>query len=76
MYLSKSLELSNSFAADGQNLATIVIKKLGKDRTIDQFELLWEDIMKKKKSLDAGDPFSLKFPKSLMYLKVLIFLQS
>ena len=74
--MSKSLELSNSFAADGQNLATIVIKKLGKDRTIDQFELFWEDIMKKKKSLDAGDPFSLKSPKSLMYLKVLIFRQS
>ena len=38
-YLSKSLQSSNLFAAEGQNLATIVIKKLEEDRTNDQFEV-------------------------------------
>ena len=54
--LSKSLQSSGLSAAEGQDLATIVIKKLEGNRKKEQFEMFWEDIMKKKKHLDIGDP--------------------
>ena len=54
--LSKSLQSSSLSAAEGQDLATIVIKKLEEDRKNEQFEMFWEDIMKKKEHLDIGDP--------------------
>ena len=39
-----------------QDLATIVIKKLEEERKNEQFEMFWEDIMKKNEHLDIGDP--------------------
>ena len=46
--LSKSLQSSSLSAAEGQDLATIVIKMLEEDRKNEQFGMFWEDIMKKK----------------------------
>ena len=54
--MSKSLPSPNLSEAEGWDLAAIVIKKLWEDRTNDQFELYWEDIMKKKKFLNVRDP--------------------
>ena len=72
--LPKSPQSSKLSAADGQNLATIVIKKLEEDRRNEQFEMFWEDIMKEKEHLDIGDPIVLrqrklskKFDKSDSY---------
>ena len=54
--LSKSLQSSGLSAAEGRDLATIVTKKLEGNRKKEQFEMFWEDIMKKKEHLDNGDP--------------------
>ena len=54
--LSKSLHSSSLSAAERQDLAAIVIKKLEEDRKNEQFEMFWVDIMKKKEYLDIGDP--------------------
>ena len=75
--LSKSLQSSSLSAAEEQDLATIVIKKLKEDRKNKQFEMFWEDIMKKKEHLDIGDPIlprQRKLP-SLMSLILVIFFQ-
>ena len=75
--LSKSLQSSSLSEAEGQDLATIVIKKLKEDRKNEQFEMFWEDIMKKKEHLDIGDPIlprQRKLP-SLMSLILVIFFQ-
>ena len=40
----------------GQDLTTIVIKKLEEDRKNGQFDIFWDDIVKKKEYLDIGDP--------------------
>ena len=43
-----------------------MIKKLEEDRKNEQFEMFWEDIMKKKEHLDIGDPilpWQRKLPK-------------
>ena len=65
--MSKSLQSSSLSAVEGQNLATIVIKKLEEDRKNEQFEMFWKDIMKKKEHLDIGDPLlprQRKLPKN------------
>ena len=54
--MSTSLQSSSLSAAEGQDSATIVIKKLEEDKKIEQFEMFWEDIMKKKEHLDIRDP--------------------
>ena len=64
--MSKSLQSPRLSAAKGQDLATIMIKKLEEDRKNEQFEMFWEDIMKKKEHLDIGDPilpWQRKLPK-------------
>ena len=53
--MSKCHQSYSLSAAEGQDLATIVVKKLEEDRKNEQFEMFWEDIMKKKKHLDIGD---------------------
>ena len=76
--LSKSLQSSSLSAAEGQDLATIVIKKLAEDRKNEQFEIFWEDIMNKKGHLYSGIPFfhdNVNFLKSLVSLILIIFLQ-
>ena len=75
--MSTSLQSSSLSAAEGQDSATIVIKKLEEDKKIEQFEMFWEDIMKKKEHLDIGDPIlprQRKLP-SLMSLILVIFFQ-
>ena len=54
--LFKSLQSSSLSAAEGQDLATIVIKTLEEDRKNEQFAMFWEDIIKKKEHLDVGGP--------------------
>ena len=76
--LSKSFQSSSLSAAEGQDLATIVIKKLEEDRKNEQFEMFWEDIMKKKNYLILEIPFfhgNVNFQKGLMSLILIIFLQ-
>ena len=65
--LSKSLDSSSLSAAEGQDLATEVIKKLEEDRKNEQLEMFWGDITKKKKHLNIRDPIlprQRKLPKS------------
>ena len=65
--LSKSLDSSSLYAAEGQDLATEVIKKLEEDRKNEQLEMFWGDITKKKKHLNIRDPIlprQRKLPKS------------
>ena len=65
--LSKSLDSSSLSAAEGQDLATEVIKKLEEDRKNEQLEMFWGDITKKKKHLNIRDtilPRQRKLPKS------------
>ena len=52
----KSHPSSNLSATEGQDLKAIIIKKLEEDKTNDQSDVFWEDIMKKKKLLNVGDP--------------------
>ena len=53
--MSKCHQSYSLSAAEGQDLATIVVKKLEEDRKNEQFEMFWEDIMTKKNHLDIGD---------------------
>ena len=52
---SKSFQSTSLSAAEGHDLATIVIKKLEEDRKNEQFKIFWKDTIKKKEHLDTGD---------------------
>ena len=58
--LSESLQSSNLSAAMElqlrEDLATIAIRNLEEDKKNDQFKMFGEDIIKKNKFLDVGDP--------------------
>ena len=54
--LSKTLQNSSIPAAQGQEIAYLVIETLSKDRCNKNFELFWSSLMNKKTELDVADP--------------------
>ena len=76
MYLSKSLQLSNSFAVEGQNLATIVIKKLSKDNNWPIWGVLGryheeKEVFRSRRSILSQIPKKFNVPESSYFPSIL-----
>ena len=54
--LSKTLQHSHISAAQGQKLASLVVKTLSKDRNTEMFDNFWKHTTKRAKSLGTSDP--------------------
>ena len=54
-HLSKTLQNSSISAAEGQEMAHLVIETLTKDRSDEKLELFWPNLMNKKPVLNVAD---------------------
>ena len=59
---SKTLQNPSISAAQGQEIANLLIETLWKDRCDEKFELFWSNLMNKKTELDLADP---KLPRTI-----------
>ena len=59
---SKTLQNPSISAAQGQEIAHLVIETLWKDRCDEKFELFWSNLINKKTELDLADP---KLPRTI-----------